>query len=151
MSKDRKIGIGAAAAGLAVVIYSFFINVRVALREPGPRLFPRIGGIILILCGIGLIITSKSTDTPKNKVFLGGKKGIMNLFAAFLILVCYGVLLNFLGFVIPTPLFILAVSRLFSKKEYNWVTGIVVAVTMTAILYFVFTRGFNMQLPKGIF
>lgn len=149
MSKDRKIGLGAFTIGLAVFIYSFFINVRVALNEPGPRLFPRISGVILIISGIGLFLTAKKDD-PDAKPFLGGKEGLLNLGKAFGILLCYGILLNFLGFIIPTPFFILAVSRLFSNKKYNWVTGVIVAVVTTAILYLIFTRGFNLQLPRGM-
>ncbi len=150
MNKDKKIGLGSMAAGIAVVIYSFFINVRVALREPGPRLFPRIGGIILILCGLGIFMTARKKEEP-DKPFLGGKSGLINLGKAFLILLCYGILMNFFGFLIPTPFFILAISRLFSQKKYNWVTGVIVAVVTTLILYFVFAKGFNLMLPSGIF
>lgn len=147
--KDFTIGIGSCLIGAAILIYSFFIRISVELSEPGPRLFPRIAGVIFIICGIG-IIAAALKETGKSEEFLG-KEGSKKLGIALLVCFIYWAALKVLGFIIATPFAIIALSRIFSSKKYNYVLGIAVGIIATALLYSVFSIAFHLPLPAGMF
>lgn len=147
--KDVTIGAVSCLIGAAIIAYSFFINISVELSEPGPRLFPRIAGVIFIICGIG-IAAEAIKDKEAQKQFLG-KDGTKKLITAILICFIYWAALKLLGFIIATPFAILALSWLFSTKKYSPVIGIVTGVISTALLYAIFNLAFHLPLPTGLF
>lgn len=147
MGKNKVLGMGALVFGLAVTIYSQLINVRVELNEPGPRLFPLIAGLGILACGIGILITERKNQ--EKEPFLDGK-GKKRLAVTMVILAAYGIGLNYLGFILSTPLAVFGLSRYFCEKKYNYVIGVIVAVATTALLHVIFTSLFRLSLPKGI-
>lgn len=147
MSKDRKLGIGTVLIGLVICVYSQLINVKVELNEPGPRLFPLIAGLGILACGIGIYLTAAKSS--EDKIFLD-KDGFRRLGISLLILVGYTILLNIAGFVIATPVAVVAMSRLFSQKKYNYVVGAAVGLITTGVVYGLFSAAFNLPLPRGI-
>ena len=66
------------------------------------------------------------------------------------ILFAYCLGLQVLGFLPATPLAILALSRLFSQKKYNWVMGVVISLLSTFIIYYIFASLFHLPLPDGM-
>lgn len=147
--KDITIGIGSCLIGAAVLIYSFFIRISVELSEPGPRLFPRIAGVIFIICGIGIMLNAFNDPVKANK-FLD-KEGSKKLGKVILICFLYWAALKLLGFIIATPFVIIALSRAFSSKKYNYAVGITVGIIATALLYSIFSITFHLPLPAGLF
>lgn len=147
MSKDKKLGLGAMLLGLAISIYSQMIQVRVELNEPGPRLFPLIAGIGILLSGVGIFCTAAAKE--QEKVFLG-KDGLKRLAVSMAVLVLYALALKLVGFVPATPFAVVALSRVFSQKKYNYVIGAVVGIVTTAVLYGLFSAAFHLNLPSGI-
>ncbi len=147
MYKGRIIGAGYALLGLAVIVYSMGITTRMELNEPGPSVFPLLAGVGILICGIGIFLTEyrKQSDKP----FLD-KNGWKRYGISMVILFAYCLGLGVLGFLPSTPLAILALSRLFSQKKFNWIMGIVVSLLSTAVIYYIFASLFHLPLPDGM-
>ena len=147
MPKGRIIGACYALLGLVIIIYSMGITTRMVLNEPGPSVFPLLAGVGILICGIGIFLTEyrKQTDKP----FLD-KQGWKRYGLSMVILFAYCLGLQVLGFLPATPLAILALSRLFSQKKYNWVMGVVISLLSTFIIYYIFASLFHLPLPDGM-
>lgn len=148
MNKDRIGGIFFAVVGAIVVFMASQIRMPANLSEPGPRLFPYIAGVGMILCGLGMLITAKKTENEKP--FLT-KAGWIKLAKVFGLLIAYCLGLQFLGFLISTPFFTAFVILLLAgEKKVNKISAIVVAVVTTAVIYLLFVRVFSIFLPSGM-
>lgn len=147
MHKGRIIGAGYALLGLAVIVYSMGITTRMELNEPGPSVFPLLAGVGILICGIGIFLTEYRRQEAKP--FLD-KEGWRRYGISMVILFAYCLGLQVLGFLPATPLAILALSRLFSQKKFNWIIGIVVSLISTAVIYYIFVSLFHLPLPDGM-
>lgn len=147
MHKNRAIGVCSILVGVVIAIYAMTIQTRIELTEPGPRAFPLIAGLGIAVCGIGILATEfhKAEDKP----FLD-KAGWKRYGISAAILIGYCLLMGLFGFLPATPLAILAFSRLFSQKKYNWLIGVLVSVISTGLIYYIFTVVFHLPLPAGM-
>ena len=145
-SKDRIGGIIFAIIGLAVVIIAQGIKQGVNLTEPGPRLFPRIAGVGIIVCGLLMAIEAKPSE---EKPFLD-KAGWKRLAVAVGAMFIYYFALTYLGFLISTPIFTFAIINILaSGKKLNQILVVAISLVSTIALYFVFQKLFVMILPAG--
>lgn len=60
-NKDRIGGIIFAIFGALVTSMASGIRMPANLSEPGPRLFPCIAGVGMLICGLGMAVTAKSS------------------------------------------------------------------------------------------
>ena len=146
MHKSRVIGFCSVLVGIVIAVYAMTIQARIELTEPGPRAFPLIAGLGIAACGVGILATEFHKVEERPCLDWAGWKRY-GLSAAILVIYC--LLLNLLGFLPATPLVILALSRLFSQKKFNWIVGIAVAVVATGLIYYIFTVVFRLPLPSG--
>lgn len=146
MHKNRIIGLCSVIVGIVIAIYAMTIRTKIELTEPGPRMFPLIAGIGIAVCGLGIFITEY--NKREEKPFLD-KAGWRRCGISAAVLLVYALLLNYFGFVAATPLAVLALSRVFSQKKFNWLIGVTVAVISTGVIYYVFTGAFHLPLPAG--
>jgi hypothetical protein len=148
VKKDKFIGAVSLLLGIVTLIATYKIKVSPTVAssgEPGPRLFPYIAGAILVLCGIGLLVQKSAESEP----FLTKEqtKRLWTLFALF-ILYCVG--LNFLGFVISTPIMLFITMTLFAgeNKLKLW-AKLLYSVGITAVIYLLFVVLFKTNIPSG--
>ncbi|MFV0439688.1 MAG: tripartite tricarboxylate transporter TctB family protein [Lachnospirales bacterium] len=148
MKKDRIIGIGAILVGLFFMLSTGSIKIPTDLVDPGPRLFPYIAELLMIVCGAGIVYESY-IDKSEEKAYLS-KEGWKKLGSIFTLLIAYAVGLNFVGFIISTPfMFAILIQILNSQGFQPWVKVILISLALTAFIYFAFAIGFNVTLPKG--
>ncbi|MFH2076960.1 MAG: tripartite tricarboxylate transporter TctB family protein, partial [Pseudomonadota bacterium] len=62
--------------------------------------------------------------------------------------VAYLFLLKITGFIITTPLFMIAFMLLLGEKSKGWILG--VSVAMTGIIVVLFTKAMYVPLPRGV-
>lgn len=143
--------IGACLIGLAAMImylaatmdYHQFSN------DPGPALLPKIVSVGLFLCGLGLLLWPKRKTAAQEA---RQKEATMRMLVIALSFIVYTILMNVLGFVISTFLFIcfaiwfLAKER--SKKTLLW--GVATSVVVTGCLYLTFVKLLSTVLPSGL-
>ncbi|MDO4620457.1 MAG: tripartite tricarboxylate transporter TctB family protein [Lachnospiraceae bacterium] len=145
-SKDRIGGIVLAAIGLIAFIMSSGIKQGVNLSEPGPRLFPRIAAVGIMICGIIIALQAKPEE---EKPYLD-KDGWKRLLIAMLAMLAYYFGLTWFGFLLATPFFTFAIINILANgKKLNQVLTVVIALITTIGLYVVFQKLFVILLPAG--
>lgn len=80
-NKDRIGGIIFAIFGALVTSMASGIRMPANLSEPGPRLFPCIAGVGMLICGLGMAVTAKSSgdEAPFWKRQAGSGLGLWRL------------------------------------------------------------------------
>lgn len=82
------------------------------------------------------------------------KDQIVSFITSFLLLIIYVALLDSVGFVIMSVLFIICMTILLSTKEQrskkNLLKLILISVAFSVIVFMIFVDGFGLTLPEGI-
>lgn len=167
--KDQKAGwhmgeilIGLALIALALVIYirgGSLPSLTEAYFDAGS--FPRLIAALLILLSI-ILILSKLNELRKRKpaeekvsnkermsAFYGEYRLVILTTAVFFV---YIFLLQFIGFVVSTILFIIGAAILIGyRKRKEVLTISAVAVILTLSMYFFFENVLHVRFPSGIF
>lgn len=146
MSKDRIGGVAFALFGIVVTVLATQIRVPANLTEPGPRLFPYISGVGMAVCGLGMALTAKKEDGEPYLTKDGWKR--LGICSAALVL--YYIALEYIGFLIATPIFTFAIVLILaSGVKLNKVMAAVTALVTTGSLYLIFQKAFQIFLPSG--
>ena len=140
LKKDRLLGI------IVLVIAAFFAYFTGKLGatnfegDPGPKMFPYMGSIIMALCGIMLLVKPEKKEKGK---FLSRD-------------VLFVVMMKYLGFVITAPIVLFIVSFLFSKisdpdaaTKKRIIRSLIYSAAVTAALYLVYVVALDAKLPSG--
>lgn len=108
----------------------------------GARLMPAVLAVVLAALAVGHVRTvtsdSPAPDWPDGR----GRRRIAVVFAA---LVVYVALLEPLGFLVSTALFVLALVRVLGT--WSWVTTIALTLSVALACHLVFQRWLGMPLP----
>lgn len=139
--------------GIIAVILCFIIMQSMRqipnLIEPGPRLMPTVGLILILVSSIMLLINGLRDKKEENPYFPEG--GVKKLVFAFALLCVYGILLTLFGFLITTPFAMFAfVNMLKEDEKVTWWQAVLISIVVTAFLYGMFVIGFQIKLPSGI-
>jgi len=145
----KKMNLGVAFFFIAVAAYVLYsaqsfpgeIN-----HVPGPGYFPTILSVILI--GLSLVLIVSSRDVSSAPLGIFSKENSIVFIAGGLTLAFIG-LIYVLGFLIATPLYLIAILRFF--RMTSWRSVLLTAVITTAASYAVFTTVLEVQLPSGLF
>ena len=113
----------------------------------GPAFFPRFICIILFLIALILLIFS-----IKNKNFSKIKDKSSNLkysVVTIILFIIYIFLIERLGYFTSTIMFM--ISIIFLLKSKSLLINIIFSVVFSSVIYLLFSKGFNVSLPEGIF
>lgn len=120
----------------------------------GPKIYPSIIGIFLTL--IGVILISKELLIPKVrrerlsiKLSTDGKKLLLRIVVTSLIGIAYSYLIEPLGYLIATTLFMSALLFLVNSLS-RWKSNILISISFSLVTYLVFAIFLNLGLPRGI-
>ena len=148
LSKDKIVSLVFMALSVVILILTQNVRVLPNLAEPGPRLFPQIAAIGMILCGIGMFL-DKGSSQASAEAYLTGE-GWKRFAVVFAVIAAYVLGLFLVGFLIATPIAMLGfVAVLRSGKKVSVPATVVIAVATTVVLYFVFEKLFAIPLPPG--
>lgn len=139
--------------GIIAVILCFIIMQSMRqipnLIEPGPRLMPTVGLLLILVSSIMLLINGLRDKKEEKPYFPEG--GVKKLVFAFALLCVYGILLTLFGFLITTPFAMFAfVNMLKEDEKVTWWQAVLISIVVTAFLYGMFVIGFQIKLPSGI-
>ncbi len=139
--------------GIIAVILCFIIMQSMRqipnLIEPGPRLMPTVGLILILVSSIMLLINGLRDKKEEKPYFPEG--GVKKLVFAYALLCVYGILLTLFGFLITTPFAMFAFVNMLKKDEkVTWWQAVLISIVVTAFLYGMFVIGFQIKLPSGI-
>ena len=120
-------------------------------RSPGPGFFPFLSGVVMIGSAMPILFKTihDKMRTPKSREHSAKFSSLKKLFGIFLMLIGYLLLLNSLGFILCTFLFMGFCLRITGSQK--WTTVILGSILTSLGAYVVFQWVLESQLPKGIF
>lgn len=148
MTNDKPLGAGLIAFGIAGIVVTAQINVRTFNDDPGPQLFPMIGFAILILCGLGMLLTkarAEAQPSAPDPEALG--RGVVMA----VLMIVYSLGLWLLGYYVTTPVMVYAFYHVIAGpgRRVPW-QGALYALAVTGLVHLVFAYFLNTLLPTGI-
>ena len=120
--------------------------------QMGADFMPKIVSGMLAVIGLCFTITAfiKRDSAPAGSAKFT-RTEILRFLVAFALLFCYIFFLNSIGFIIMTSLYIIAQSWFITPKEKRRpVFLIILAVSVSVIVYVLFVFGLKLMLPAGI-
>lgn len=149
VKRDQFVGAFLIVVGAIYGVMTSKIDFPMTAEYPGPKAFPYIGVLGLIVCGLGIFIQSTANKNPQ-PVFMM-KEGWLDILKSFTALVLYVAGLNYIGYLISTPILLFLLSKFFAKKIKVSLKGrIIFSVLTTVVIYIFYVYGFDMQLPVGL-
>jgi putative tricarboxylic transport membrane protein len=118
---------------------------------PNAGFFPFVGGALMILLSlIQLVATflAKNEKVVQTVAFFPQRDTPKRLSVTLVILFLYGISLNYLGFLITTFLFIVALLKFLEPQK--WTTVFIGAFLTSILSYTLFEILLKVQLPKGM-
>lgn len=118
---------------------------------PGPGFLPTLIGGILAGLSLGLFVKSVlvKAELEGTASFWKEKGSWRKVSFTLLSLILYLALLNYLGYMLTTFLFLGYLIKFIGKR--GWVLSIFVSILATLVSYNVFSRWLGVPLPSGIF
>jgi len=145
---------------LSIVFGVFYLIMVIILPEPamgdpiGPKLFPYVIAIIAIFCGALMLLRelrlSNSSQKEKISINLQENKGLYFKIAVTIILgVIYGLILEPLGYLIATSIFMLGIMFLVNQLSRKLET-VLMSIGFSVTTYVVFYLILQLSLPRGL-
>jgi len=139
--------------GATVYLYADSRLPQLAIGDPmGPRAFPALIGIGLLLSGLLLILETwrkRAAAAPHAAdAAAGDPKHLKILLALAAWTALYYVAFEPVGYLIATPIYLFALLAFFNPRR--WLVNSAVALGFTASAYGVFAGLLNVQLPGGL-
>ncbi|OGP58051.1 MAG: hypothetical protein A2162_11280 [Deltaproteobacteria bacterium RBG_13_52_11b] len=135
--------------GAFVVTYAYSLGLN-SVHGPGPGLMPFIVGLLLCLVSLYLLVSGLMKKDAVGETHKGEEKR-GNLGAISLVvgsLIAYALLMERLGFLITTPLLLMALFLGSGARKWRFI--VFTSILTSLIVYFAFTY-LRIRLPAGIF
>ncbi|WFE76705.1 tripartite tricarboxylate transporter TctB family protein [Roseinatronobacter sp. S2] len=145
---DRLLGVGLVLLGSAGILNAMQISVRTFNDDPGPKLFPILACGILVICGIGMILT-RNPDAQKLHI---PKDVLTRGLTMAALLGAYAMALWLAGFYVATLVMGYAFYHVIAgpQRRHFW-RGLIFVILMTGAVHMVFAVGLNAYLPRGLY
>ena len=150
--KDFVLGIASIISAALITYMSMQLRASGYEGDPGPKMFPMVGAVIMLICGIAIIIRPGKVAGS----FLTIKQwtSALTMFGVYI-----GVALLFflLGFMVSLPIIAFTLTFLMSRLSMKGVSlkkrvikSLVYAVIASVCVYLAYVVGLNANLPKGL-
>jgi putative tricarboxylic transport membrane protein len=134
------------AIGIAICIGSIRLGPG-SVSAPGPGLLPLGCGLLLLALGLALSLLRDRTDLARKEVQREESLSWHKMVLALGYLVAYALLLDVLGYLVVTVLWVGANCRL---GKMNWGKIFIISVIGTLSTYMIFDYLLKVRLPRGI-
>ena len=140
--------LGYIAAALPAVVGVFgFIGssqlVMGTLNNPGPGFWPRVLSVALIVISVAIALTSRRTNDTE-----AFTRGVRYVGLGALSLLTYGLMINTLGFELPTAITGVVWLKLIGKE--SWKATILATIGAIAAVYLVFIVALSVSIPHWL-
>jgi len=143
MTKDRSTGIVATVLGAIIAVSTSQLPKSMIEGDIGPAVFPYFCAGLLMLCGIGLLVTGS-----KEQPGIFNKESLKRLALIFVIVLIYCAVMTYLGFFLPTLAVLFVMCTMFAEDiQCPWWHRLIFAVALTVAIYLLFHNVLNLKLP----
>lgn len=143
MNRDQKIGL--IILIFCIVIWFFVIPAQITGRRES--IFPRFTTIWILISSLFLIAQSWKNPPKKISPELLGKGKIIRFIAIVFIFLIYILIIDFLGFFIPTFLFLVITMSVLGIRD--WRLLILIPLVLLLSIHFLIEKLLVFPLPKG--
>lgn len=143
---DIVMGCFFALLGIFIIYASTFIQGG-AVHQLPPDTFPKVVGVLLLLCGCGLAAKAWSIKTADLPIHWPDAQGFRTILVTLASLGCYIALLNPIG--MPLATFLFLSFSIWYLKHSKWLLGLVIALITAVISYYLFIRVLGLSFPTG--
>lgn len=149
-TKDTITGVFSVALGSVYLISTTTIPLNEAGDEVGPRAFPYIIAFLVILCGLWLLGKEflNRNRQPFSWEFVADRAVWVRIVLTMAAGICYGLVLDWLGYLIATFLFMMAVCELLNVGRH--VQNAFIAAAFSVSTFVSFALLLKLSLPRGI-
>lgn len=153
--KEMIIGVIVGICAITYLIGSTFIK-RTTFVALGAEFMPEIYGFFMLFLSVCQIMIGiralKEYDSNKKEDSECAKIDNKNVLFTFALIIAYVVVMNFVGFIISSMIFLFLLSILLTPgyDEKNYRNYIAFSVTLPIVTYYIFHNVMNIALPLGI-
>lgn len=150
MTKDTLTGIVAVLVGGIYTATALMLPEMRMGDKLGPKIFPLVVGTASILAGLALILGDRSPGKESKKAdfgFVEHKDIWFKILLTAVVGIVYGLVMDKLGFLIPTTLFMLFITTLINKGRL--IQNAILSLAFSVITYGVFAVALQLSLPRG--
>ena len=150
MTKDTLTGIIAVLVGAVYTVTALSLPEMRMGDKLGPKIFPLVVGSASILIGLALILGDRKPGKQSKKAdfgFVEHKDIWFKILLTTVVGIVYGLVMDKLGFLIPTTLFMLFITTLINKGRL--VQNAILSLAFSVITYGVFAVALQLSLPRG--
>lgn len=133
---------------ISVFLFSVTFNFEVLEMDNyslGPAFFPRLICILLFIIALILLILSIKNNSKYNFKNINLKYSIITI----IFFIIYVFLIEKLGYLVSTIIFMTSIIFLLRSKSF--LLNIIFSIIFSVVIYLMFSKGFNVSLPEGIF
>lgn len=154
--------LGGAFVAAALLLYFVVIPADIAIPKfevgggvggiaASPIFFPRLSAALLGFLGAILFVRghTRARSLADGEGFLFVPHEVTRFVGSAAILVAYAVLLEPVGYLVMTPIVLVALCAFLGFRQ--WVMTCVTSVIFTAVVYYGFRYGMKILLPEGLF
>jgi hypothetical protein len=135
-----------ALLGIIIIYASTFIQGGAAHKLP-PDTFPKVVGILLLLCGTGLAWKSWSIKGADLPIPWPDSQGVRTIVVTLVSLACYIALLDPLG--LPLATFVYLFFSIWYLNRSKWLMALVISVITAVVSYYLFILALGLSFPAG--
>ena len=150
--KDFGLGVFCIVFAALIIYLSLQLKATGYEGDPGPKMFPIIGSVIMAICGIALIIAPEK----QAKVFLT-KEQWKAAFGLFGMYVAFALMLWLFGFLVAVPIALFIITFMLSKLsvkdatvKHRLLISLIYGVVGGAVLYLAYVVGLKASMPTGV-
>lgn len=146
------VGVVIALFSIAYLVGSLSIR-RIKSVSIGAEFIPKIYGIVLLVLAACLIYQgiNEARHFDAAKAEAGNKKDTKNVILTFILIIVYVALMEFLGFMLSSTLFLFLMSMLLTpaNTKRNYTVSAVYSVALSVATYYLFHNLMYIPLPFG--
>lgn len=131
--------------GIVVVVVNYQLGAGWASDGPQAGYFPLRIGVLIALCSV-IVIVHALRNREDRSIFVAWRK-LIPVSQVLFPLMGYILMMQYLGLYVASTLFVALFMRWLGK--YSWIKSILVALVMSAIIFWLFEMQFKVPLPKG--
>jgi hypothetical protein len=150
MRKDEIGAIFCICFGLFYLIASLKYDTG-SITNPQPGFFPRIIGLLIVICSFSVLFSSLRNKKQKDKLnVIWEGLNLKNILSTMIIIVSitlYLLILNYVGFLFSSPVLIFLLAWVMGGK--NWIINIVLGIVSSGLIYWLFWIVMRIYIPQG--
>ena len=139
------VGLVLLGIGLLIIVDTYRLGAGWAPDGPKAGYFPFRIGVLIAVCSI-IVVIQALRNKRDDSIFVEWAK-LVPVSQILFPLIAYVAVMQYLGMYVASALFVAGLMRWLGK--YTWLKSLLVAVTMSIVIFWLFESQFSVPLPKG--